>query len=87
MDLSRYVDYYRPNCGVNAAADHITSDSANFETVLSLLSSFFVPEDEDTYVNWIAKVAENKKLRSEMQSWRAEWKELVASGRDGEALL
>ncbi|KAI9445404.1 rab-GTPase-TBC domain-containing protein [Lactarius indigo] len=67
--------------------DHITSDSANFETVLSLLSSFFVPEDEDVYVNWIAKVAENKKLRSEMQSWRAEWKELVASGRDGEALL
>ncbi|KAH9056975.1 RabGAP/TBC [Lactarius vividus] len=67
--------------------DHITSDSANFETVLSLLSSFFVPEDEDIYVNWIAKVAENKKIRSEMQSWRAEWKELVASGRDGEALL
>ncbi|KAH9176908.1 RabGAP/TBC [Lactarius sanguifluus] len=67
--------------------DHITSDSANFETILSLLSSFFVPEDEDIYVNWIAKVAENKKIRSEMQSWRAEWKELVASGRDGEALL
>jgi hypothetical protein len=69
------------------AADHITADSANFETVLSLLSSFFVPEDEDIYVNWIAKVAENKKIRSEMQSWRAEWKELVASGKDGEALL
>jgi len=67
--------------------DHITADSANFETVLSLLSSFFVPEDEDIYVNWIAKVAENKKVRSEMQSWRAEWKELVASGKDGEALL
>ena len=46
-----------------------------------------MPEDEDIYVNWIAKVAENKKIRSEMQSWRAEWKELVASGRDGEALL
>jgi hypothetical protein len=67
--------------------DHITSDSANFETVLSLLSSFFVPEDEDKYMTWIAKVAENKKIRSEMQSWRAKWKELVASGRDGEALL
>ncbi|KAI0305084.1 hypothetical protein BC826DRAFT_979844 [Russula brevipes] len=67
--------------------DHITSDSANFETVLSLLSSFFVPEDEDVYLNWIAKVAENKKIRSEMQSWRAEWKALVSSGRDGDALL
>jgi hypothetical protein len=54
---------------------------------LSLLSSFFVPEDEDVYLNWIAKVAENKKMRTKMQSWRAEWKGLVASGRDGEALL
>lgn len=67
--------------------DRITAESANFETVLSLLSSFFVPEDEDVYLNWIAKVAENKKMRSKMQSWRAEWKGLVASGRDGEALL
>lgn len=67
--------------------DRITAESANFETVLSLLSSFFVPEDEDVYLNWISKVAENKKMRSKMQSWRAEWKGLVASGRDGEALL
>ncbi|KAI0249549.1 rab-GTPase-TBC domain-containing protein [Lactifluus subvellereus] len=66
---------------------HITTDSANFETVLSLLSSFFVPEDEDVYLNWIAKVAGNKKIRSAMQSWRAEWKKLVASGREGDALL
>jgi len=67
--------------------DRITAESANFETVLSLLSSFFVPEDEDVYMNWIAKVAENKKIRSKMQSWREEWKGLVASGRDSEALL
>lgn len=87
MDLSRYVDYYGLNCELITAVDHITADSANFETVLSLLSSFFVPEDEDVYVNWVAKVAENKKLRSEMQAWRAEWKELVACGKDGEALL
>jgi hypothetical protein len=72
---------------LNAVKDRITSESANFETVLSLLSSFFVPEDEDVYLNWIAKVTENKKLRTKMQSWREEWKGLVASGRDGEALL
>jgi hypothetical protein len=72
---------------LNAVKDRITAESANFETVLSLLSSFFVPEHEDVYLNWIAKVAENKKMRSKMQSWRAEWKGLVASGRDGEALL
>jgi len=70
-----------------AYQDHITAESANFETALSLLSSFFVPEDEDVYLNWIAKVAENKKMRSDMQSWRAEWRELVASGRDADALL
>lgn len=81
------MDSYVLNRELITAADHITADSANFETVLSLLSSFFVPEDEDVYMNWIAKVAENKKMRSEMQSWRAEWKELVACGKDGEALL
>ena len=47
---------------------------------------FFVPEDEDVYLNWIAKVAENKKTGSKMRSWRAEWKRLVGSGKDGEAL-
>ena len=72
---------------LNAVKDRITAESANFETVLSLLSSFFVPEDEDVYLNWISKVTENKKMRSKMQSWRAEWRGLVASGRDGEALL
>lgn len=72
---------------LNAVVDHITAATANFETVLSLLSSFFVPEDEDIYLNWIAKVAEDKKIRAEMQSWRAAWKGLVAAGRDGDALL
>ncbi|KAH9996533.1 hypothetical protein BJV77DRAFT_987543 [Russula vinacea] len=43
--------------------------------------------DENVFMNWISKVAENKKMRSKMQSWRAEWKVLVASGRDGDALL
>ncbi|KAI0067995.1 RabGAP/TBC [Artomyces pyxidatus] len=67
--------------------DHITSDAANFETVLSLLSSFFVPEDENAMLSWISKVLESKKLRVNMQVWRMEWKGLVASGKDGQALL
>ena len=67
--------------------DRITAEAANFETVLSLLSSFFVPENEDAYLNWIGKVAENKKMRSKMQSWRAAWKGLVSSGLEGDALL
>jgi len=67
--------------------DHITSESANFETVLSLLSSFFVPEDEDALLSWIQKVTADKKLRSQMRAWRAEWNQLVASGKHNDALL
>lgn len=36
---------------------------------------------------WISKVLEVQKLRSDIRSWREEWKGLVASGRDGQALL
>ncbi|KAK7695083.1 hypothetical protein QCA50_002273 [Cerrena zonata] len=67
--------------------DHITSDSANFETVLSLLSSFFVPEDENTLLSWIEKVATDRKLRSKMQQWRQDWNRLVSSGQHMQALL
>jgi hypothetical protein len=67
--------------------DNITSGAANFETVLSLLSSFFIPEDEDALLSWIEKMLGNKKLRSSMSRWREEWKTLVATGKDGTALL
>ncbi|KAG1868261.1 rab-GTPase-TBC domain-containing protein [Suillus subalutaceus] len=67
--------------------DHITSSSANFETILSLLSSFFVPEDDDSLLSWIERMLGDKKLRSQMARWRQNWNELVASGKDGEALL
>lgn len=67
--------------------DHITSGSANFETVLSLLSSFFVPEDENALLAWIEKTLGDQKLRASMMQWRADWKALVASGKDGAALL
>lgn len=67
--------------------DHITSDSANFETVLSLLSSFFVPDDDDIFLFWIESALGDKKLRSNMSKWRQDWQELVATGREGKALL
>ncbi|KAH0837909.1 RabGAP/TBC [Lanmaoa asiatica] len=67
--------------------DHITSSSANFETVLSLLSSFFVPEDEDPLLSWIEQLLADKKLRVQMHSWRQHWHQLVASGQEGSALL
>ncbi|KIJ66440.1 hypothetical protein HYDPIDRAFT_166664 [Hydnomerulius pinastri MD-312] len=67
--------------------DHITSSSANFETVLSLLSSFFVPEDDDSLLSWIEQLLGDKKLRAQMGKWRQDWSQLVASGKDGSALL
>lgn len=67
--------------------DNITSAAANFETVLSLLSSFFVPEDEDALLSWIEKMLGDKKLRTSMTQWREEWRNLVATGKEGEALL
>lgn len=68
-------------------ADHITSSSANFETVLSLLSSFFVPEDDDVLLSWIEQFLADRKLRTRMHGWRQDWHQLVASGQDGNALL
>ncbi|KAG6896767.1 hypothetical protein C0992_006281 [Termitomyces sp. T32_za158] len=67
--------------------DQITSSAANFETVLSLLSSFFIPEDEDTLMNWISRMLGDKKLRSNMRKWKADWQALVAAGKDSTALL
>ncbi|KAI0323066.1 rab-GTPase-TBC domain-containing protein [Amylostereum chailletii] len=67
--------------------DLLTAEAANFETVLSLLSSFFVPEDENALMSWISGVLEDKKLRADMKSWREEWKALVAAGKEGDALL
>ncbi|KAL6303997.1 rab-GTPase-TBC domain-containing protein, partial [Sparassis latifolia] len=67
--------------------DHITSEAASFETVLSLLSSFFVPEDENALLAWIEKVISDKKLRSSMRQWRADWNRLVAAGQHSQALL
>lgn len=67
--------------------DFLTSNQASFETVLSLLSSFFIPEDEDALMRWIEKVLGDKKLREDMQKWREEWKGLVARGEDSNALL
>lgn len=67
--------------------DQITSPHANFETILSLLSSFFVPESEDVFMNWIEKMLGDRKVRNFMNGWRREWRGLAASGKEGDALL
>ncbi|KAF9072722.1 rab-GTPase-TBC domain-containing protein [Rhodocollybia butyracea] len=67
--------------------DQITSGAANFETILSLLSSFFVPEDENALLSWVEKTLSDKKLRSNMAQWRRDWQALVAAGKEGDVLL
>lgn len=67
--------------------DHITSSSANFETVLSLLSSVFVPESDDALLWWIQQLLGDKKLRTKMSTWRQEWAQLARSGKQNTALL
>jgi len=70
-----------------ALKDYLASPKASFETILSLVSSFFVPEDEDVVILWVRKLTEIKGLRSSMSEWREKWRALVASGQDRTALL
>ncbi|EUC53582.1 Rab-GTPase-TBC domain protein [Rhizoctonia solani AG-3 Rhs1AP] len=67
--------------------DHISAPQANFETILSLLSSTFVFEDEDALFRWMERLLSDARLRAEMDSWRVEWARLVAEGKSGKALL
>lgn len=55
--------------------------------MLSLLSSFFVPEDENALLSWIEKVISDKKLRTNMLQWRRDWQRLVETVEEGSALL
>lgn len=70
-----------------ALKDHITSPQASFETILSLLSSFFIPEDEDVLLRWIGRALDDKRLRADMEKWRSDWKTLVKEGKEGNVLL
>lgn len=63
------------------------SSQASFESILSLLSSFFVVENEDAFMDWIRKALRNRHLRRDMDRWREEWKEKVENGEDQGALL
>ena len=67
--------------------DHLTSRQASFESVLSLLSSFFLPKSEDAFMKWIERALGDRKLRGDMMRWRKEWKMLVEKGEHMSALL
>lgn len=58
----------------------LLSSSATFETILSLLSCYFVVEDEEVWLRWMQKVAKRTEVRESMKKWRKEWKGFVEDG-------
>ncbi|WVQ68224.1 uncharacterized protein L199_006431 [Kwoniella botswanensis] len=70
-----------------AFRDLLSSPKATFESILSLLSSYFVAEDEDALMRWIRKVIGQPEIKNKMSFWREEWKTLVEQGKSGTALL
>jgi hypothetical protein len=67
--------------------DLLAAPTANFESILSLLSSYFVAEDEDALMRFIRKMLAQPGMRTRMDRWREEWAGLVQDGKSGEALL
>lgn len=67
--------------------DLLAAPTANFESILSLLSSYFVAEDEDVLMRFIRKMLAQPGLRPKMDRWREEWAGLVRDGKSGQALL
>jgi hypothetical protein len=63
--------------------DNLLSSQASFGLILSLLSSFFVVENEDALVEWVRKAMRNCR---DMDLWREEWKEKVKNGEEKDAL-
>lgn len=61
--------------------------AADFESILSLLSSYYVPEDEDAMLEWMRRLLWQPGVRGLMAHWRQDWQARVARGTEGEALL
>ncbi len=61
--------------------------SADFESILSLLSSYYVPEDEDAMLEWMRRLLWQPGVRELIIHWRREWRRKVEQGVSGEALL
>lgn len=51
--------------------------AANFESILSLLSSYYVVEDEDAMLEWMRKLLWQPGVKELIAHWRREWKSLA----------
>ncbi|KAL7413329.1 rab-GTPase-TBC domain-containing protein [Mrakia frigida] len=70
-----------------AFRDNLHSKEASFETILSLLSSFFIPEDDDAFMAWVQATLALKGLRGKMDQWRGEWRGFVTEGVEMQKLM
>lgn len=61
--------------------------SADFESILSLLSSYYVPEDDDAMLDWMRKLLWQPGVRELITHWRRQWQGKVERGQSGDALL
>lgn len=67
--------------------DLLSAKTATFESILSLLSSYFVAEDEDVLLRWTQKTLDQPGFRERLNAWRRDWHKLVAEGTSDRALL
>ncbi|BEJ12645.1 hypothetical protein CspHIS471_0211050 [Cutaneotrichosporon sp. HIS471] len=61
--------------------------SADFESILSLLSSYYVPEDDDAMLEWMRRLLWQSGVREMLTHWRREWRKKVEQGVSEDALL
>lgn len=65
----------------------LTAPGADFEVILSLLSSYFVPEDDDVWMSWIRRFLWQPGVKERMRAWRMEWRGLVERGQTDGRLI
>ncbi|KAM0752967.1 RabGAP/TBC [Meredithblackwellia eburnea MCA 4105] len=58
----------------------LTLPNADFETILSSLSSFFIIEDDDSLMRWVRKVFYRDDMSKKLALWRLEWRGFVVDG-------
>ncbi len=68
-------------------SDLLGAAEATFESILSLLSSYFVIEDEDVLMRWVQKMLHQPGVVERMNGWRRDWAQLVEQGKSQDALL
>lgn len=68
-------------------SDLLTDPAATFESILSLLSSFFVAEDDDALMTWVRKMIDQPGMREKISGWRMEWLHMVKENKSDGVLL